>query len=68
MKEIKLYTCEICNTNYSDKNKCKECEKNHKMPVKIEKCKYLSYKSNVTGLPTKITVMFDNGESKTYHE
>ena len=27
MKEKKLYTCEICNTDYTDKEKAKQCEK-----------------------------------------
>lgn len=29
MKEKKLYTCEICNTDYADKEKAKQCEKGH---------------------------------------
>lgn len=67
MKEIKLYTCEFCNTNYSDKSKCKQCEQNHKKPVKIDKYKYLSYKSDKTGLPNQVTITFDDGQSKTYY-
>jgi len=31
MKEKKLYTCEICNTDYADKEKAKQCEKGHKL-------------------------------------
>lgn len=27
MIEKKLYTCEICNTDYSDKEKAMQCEK-----------------------------------------
>lgn len=67
MKETKLYICEICNTNYSDKSKCKQCEENHKKPVKIDKCKYLSYKSDNTGLPNQVTIMFDDGRCRTYY-
>ena len=26
-----LYTCQFCNTDYADKEKAMECEKNHKV-------------------------------------
>lgn len=26
-----LYTCQFCNTDYADKEKAMECEKNHKI-------------------------------------
>ena len=31
MREKRLYTCDICNTDYADKQKAMECEKNHKL-------------------------------------
>ena len=31
MREKKLYTCEICNTDYSDKGEAIQCEKSHKL-------------------------------------
>ena len=31
MTEKKLYTCDICKTDYADKEKAKDCEKNHKL-------------------------------------
>ena len=31
-----LYTCQFCNTDYADKEKAIECEKNHKV---LEKAK-----------------------------
>ena len=59
MTEKKLYTCDICHTDYSDKEKAKECEKNHKL---LEKATIIGeYKSIVTirnGIPTKIRVKF----------
>ena len=30
MKEKTLYTCQICNTDYSNKADALDCEKNHK--------------------------------------
>lgn len=35
MKEVKHYICEVCGTEYSDKNKAQECEKNHKKYTEI---------------------------------
>lgn len=31
VKEKKLYTCEICNTDYANKEKAKQCEERHKL-------------------------------------
>lgn len=35
MKEVKHYICEICGIEYHDKQKCQECEKNHKQIKKL---------------------------------
>ena len=35
MKTSTRYQCEFCGTEYSDKNKCKQCEENHKTNLKI---------------------------------
>ena len=29
MKELKLYQCEICGTQYKEKTACTKCEKSH---------------------------------------
>lgn len=59
MKEKKLYTCDICNTDYADKQKATECEKNHKL---LEKAtivgKYKAIKQFPNGEPYKIQVKF----------
>lgn len=56
-----LYTCQFCNTDYADKEKAKQCEKNHKL---LEKATIVGdYKSMgdfPTGEPTKIRVKFPN--------
>lgn len=36
MKEKKLYTCEICHTDYAEKFACKQCEQNHKTNLAIK--------------------------------
>lgn len=59
MREKRLYTCEICNTDYADKEKAKDCEKNHKL---LEKATIVGdYKSIgmfPDGEPYKIRVKF----------
>lgn len=40
MKELKLYQCEVCGTQYADKLKAKECEKYHATNLEISDCKY----------------------------
>jgi len=59
MVEKKLYTCEICNTDYADKEKAKRCEENHKLlkDAKIVGV-YKSYNSIPDGIPCKIHVRF----------
>lgn len=66
MKTSTRYQCEFCGTEYSDKNKCKQCEENHKTNLKIVGKKYVSFKGDNIGYPTKIEVEFENGEIATY--
>lgn len=35
MKELKLYQCEICGTQYKSKTECEKCEKSHKKGLKM---------------------------------
>lgn len=61
MKEKKLYTCDICNTDYANKAEAIECEKNHKL---LEKAtivgNYKSIGQFPNGEPYKIRVKFPN--------
>lgn len=66
MKEQKLYVCEFCNTSYADKSKAKQCESNHKKCVEIADTKYLAYKSDNTGKPQKVCIMFEDGTVEWY--
>lgn len=63
MREKKLYTCEICNTDYSDKEKARQCEKSHKL---LEKAtivgEYHSVGMFPSGEPYKIRVKFPGTE------
>ena len=64
MKEKKLYTCEICNTDYTDKEKASKCEKTHKL---LETAtivgEYQPITVNTQGLPHKIRVKFNGYDS-----
>lgn len=59
MIEKTLYTCQFCNTDYSNKEIAIECEKNHKV---LESAtiigEYKSKKCIVDGCPVKIKVKF----------
>lgn len=67
MQTKKLYTCEICHTDYADKERAIECEKNHK---KLSDCEitgiYKSLKSITDGMPVKIAVKNKNGKEVIY--
>ena len=68
MKEKKLYTCEICNTNYADKKKAIECEKTHKL---LESAtivgEYKPITVNAQGLPHRIKVKFKGYDSPVFY-
>ena len=68
MKEKKLYECEICHTEYADKEKAKECEKSHQ---RIEDAnidaQYKPISMEPFGIPYRINVKFKNGKYITYN-
>lgn len=67
MKEQKFYICEHCHTQYSDKNKCRQCESNHKVKLSIGECRYVSYNNDNSGFPTSIVIVADEkGTKRTY--
>ena len=66
MKMNTRYQCEFCGTEYADKNNCKKCENNHKKNLKIVSKKYIAFKGDETGYPSKIDVEFEDGKIVTY--
>lgn len=66
MKQITLYTCECCGTNYADKSKAEECEKNHKMTRMIMGARYLPIHVDKSGFPLTVEIQFCGGERRTY--
>ena len=63
MKEVTLYECEVCGSQYSSSKMAKECEKIHKTIQEIGSVKYRS----MDGYPNEITVVFSGNKRVTYH-
>ncbi len=61
MKKVEHYICDVCGTEYAEKAKCQECEKEHKKAVSISKCRYLGLRNAGTGYPQSVTIKFDDG-------
>lgn len=54
-----LYTCSFCHTDYADKDRAIECEKNHKfLDSGVMIGIYKPIKSIPDGAPTRITMSF----------
>ena len=69
MKEKKLYSCEICNTDYAKKETAVKCEKNHKL---LEKAtivgKYKAMGIHPSGKPHRIMVKFPDSDVWTEYK
>ena len=63
MKKIERYVCEICYTEYNDKEQCKECEKVHYMGTEIKDSRYNPHYK----YPYKIEVKFTDGTTHWYN-
>lgn len=56
MKEIKLYQCGICHTQYREKSECVNCEKNHKTDLEIIEQRHRPNRDDRSGFPIRIIV------------
>lgn len=66
MKQISLYVCEKCGTQYAEKTDAQKCEKNHKHPKEIDGCRYLSIGNDSSGYPCTINIKFDDGSVRIF--
>lgn len=72
MKEISLYKCDICGTEFKGKRqmygmrKSSQKERAHKKVKKIVGTRYLPITKDETGYPDRIAVEFEDGETKVY--
>ena len=63
MKEKTLYTCQICNTDYSNKADALDCEKNHKdIDSAVIVGVYMSKSWIGDGMPIKLRVKFKGSD------
>lgn len=63
MKEKTLYTCQICNTDYSKKADALDCEKNHKdIDSAVIVGVYMPKSWIVDGIPIKLRVKFKGSD------
>lgn len=66
MKQIALYVCERCGTQFANKLDAQNCENNHKVPVGIKRANYVSIGIDKTGYPNRINVAFSDGSELYY--
>lgn len=66
MKSKTLYTCEICHTDYADKETAKKCEKSHIVEVKKSKMFFKPIHMGCGAYPYKIEVEFTDGHKIQY--
>lgn len=62
MKELKLYLCEHCGTQYKEKEKAKECEKGHRTVKGIKDARYHAGGD----YPDRVEVVFTDGTACWY--
>lgn len=62
MKEKTLYTCEICNTDYANKEDAQKCEKEHIKCERIADTRIQAHQK----YPHKIKVCFADGTTHWY--
>jgi len=65
MKTHTQYICEYCNEHYSTAEKATLCETYHRVVVVFNPVYYYDFGED-EGYPQEITVVFDDGETKTY--
>lgn len=66
MKKIDLYQCDICGTQFSEKELCEKCERGHVKDIQIVKSRYIPITQDKSGMPTTITLMGPDGRHYTY--
>lgn len=66
MKELTYYQCEVCGTQFNDKEKAKECERSHRKIIRTISAKYRPYTSSKDGIPDSVILRFDDGSETRY--
>ena len=66
MKKVDHYICEICGTEYAEREKCKQCEKGHKEPKEIINVTHRPVTMDQSGYPETIDLRMSDGETVRY--
>lgn len=66
MKIVEHYVCEICGTEYDDKERCARCEYWHIRPVKIEGMQHVPLKQDPYGYPLSVDIEMEDGKIIKY--
>lgn len=62
MRELELYQCEICNTQFNDKKKAEECEMSHCKITNVVPKRWRAREK----YPDRIIIEFSDGEEICY--
>lgn len=66
MKEVTLFCCEICGTEYPDKESAENCERFHKIPVSCKGANWKQKDPRHEGYPFSVIVEFSDGSHIKY--
>lgn len=66
MKKVTHFICEICGTEYADKEKARVCEKKHATPKEIVGQVYHPIRFDESGYPRTIDVKMSDGKTLRY--
>ena len=61
------YSCCICGERFKTFEEAEACEKAHKVPKKVSKPEYDSFKDRKSDFPLSILVYFTDGTSARYY-
>ena len=66
MRKVEHYVCDICWTEYADKEKCRQCEENHREAQEIIHSRYQPINMDKSGYPEVIEVRMSDGKTVEY--
>lgn len=66
MMIVERYICETCGTEYTDKERCAECEGWHIKPDRIEEMQHVPVNRDAHGYPLSIDVRMEDGKTVRY--
>lgn len=66
MKIVEHYICEICGTEYDDKERCAGCEGWHISPIRIEEMQHVPLKQDPYGYPLSVDIEMEDGKIIKY--